>query len=168
MKMMNMISGTILAVLSFLWTSTALAEEKSVNTEEHSELSAEYNMEFIHLSSSQLNLVVEKKDSQCMYESGDDQFNLPIGKQHSVYLEDSNNFFSGCAFKTKSVEWKIFSGPISCHLIFEHGYDTDWYTEIKGCENIVDRASCKGEDCNQKKVYGGDSKIDIKLEISAS
>ncbi|MBI6549927.1 hypothetical protein [Xenorhabdus lircayensis] len=165
MKVMNMISGTILVSLYFLLAAPALAEEKNVNAEKQPVLSAEYNMELKNSSLSQEKLTIIKKSTECMYDSGADQINIGPNEHASIYLKDNDNLFSGCTLSTKRVEWKISSGPMSCDLSFEHGYDAGWYTEIKGCQNIVNSAICAKSDCNQTRVYGGESEIDISVEL---
>ncbi|CDL86465.1 hypothetical protein [Xenorhabdus cabanillasii] len=163
---MKIISCMILALLSFLLTPSLFAVEKNDNIEKKPVFSAEYNMELKNSSFSENSLMMVKRSTECMYDSGQDQINIAPGNQQSAYLKDNDNLFSGCTRETKSVEWSVYGGSISCTLSFEHGYDSGWYTVIKGCPNIVKSAICNGDsNCNQIRVYGGEPNIDINIEF---
>ncbi|MDX7987815.1 hypothetical protein FE392_10805 [Xenorhabdus sp. 12] len=164
---MNKIYSTILVAVCYLLAFPVSAEENEVYTEKQASLSAEYNMEFKNLSSSQYKLKIDKESSKCMYDSGPNELNIGPDEKSDIYLKDNDNIFSGCTLRVKSVSWKVSSGPVSCDLTFEHGYDAGWYTEIKGCENIVERAVCGETDCYEIKAYGGEPKIDISVEFLA-
>ncbi|MDC9582559.1 hypothetical protein PSI15_13465 [Xenorhabdus sp. PR6a] len=163
---MKIISGVILALLSFLLMPSLFAVEKGDNIENQPVFSAEYNMELKNSSFSENSLMMVKRSTECMYDSGADQINIAPGNEQSAYLKDNDNLFSGCTRETKSVEWAVSAGAMRCILSFEHGYDSGWYTVIKGCQGIVQSAICNGDaNCNQIRVYGGESNIDINVEF---
>ncbi|AYA40384.1 hypothetical protein HZS38_07800 [Xenorhabdus nematophila] len=144
------------------------ADEKIVNAEKQQILSADYNMEFKNNSASVNNLVIVKRSTDCMYDSGADQIKIQPGNQQSTHLQDNDNLFSACTLRPKWVEWTVSSDFMSCALRFERGYslsDLGWYTEIKGCSNIVTSATCGNADCNQTRVYGSSSYMDISVEF---
>ncbi|SFO04509.1 hypothetical protein [Xenorhabdus japonica] len=163
---MKIISSAIPVMLSYLLVSSAFAVEENINIEKQPVFSAEYNMEVKNSSFSENSLMMVKKSTECMYDSSADQINIESGNQQSIYLQDNDNLFSGCTRITKRVDWAVSSGSVSCTLSFEHGYDSGWYTQIKGCSDIVKSAICNEDaNCNQIKVYGSESNIDINVEF---
>ncbi|WP_047680988.1 MULTISPECIES: hypothetical protein [Xenorhabdus] len=163
---MKILSNAIFVMLTCLLASLAFAFEENTNTEKQKILSAEYNVELKNSSFSENSLTMTKRSTECMYDSGADQISIAPGNQQSVYLQDNDNLFSGCAFGTKRVEWDVSSGLMSCTLYFEHGYDSGWYTVIEGCPDIVKSAVCNEDaNCNQIRVYGSEPNIDINVEF---
>ncbi len=165
---MKILSNAILVILPYLLASLAFAVEKNTNIEKQQVLSADYNMEFVNRSSSVNDLVIVKRSTDCMYDSGTDQIRIKPGNQQGTHLQDNDNLFSACTLRSKWVEWSVSGGSMNCVLRFEHGYDLsdlDWYTVITGCPNIVKSATCGNADCNQNKVYGSSSYMDISVEF---
>ncbi|SFN40820.1 hypothetical protein [Xenorhabdus japonica] len=165
---MKILSNIILAMLSCLLTFVAFAVEENTHSEKQQILSADYNMEFKNHFSSVNELVIVKRSTDCMYDSGADRISINPGNQQRTHLQDNDNLFSACTLRPKWVEWSVSSGSMSCALRFERGYDVsdlDWYTVIKGCSNIVNSATCGNADCNQNKVYGSSSYMDISVEF---
>ncbi|WP_038267580.1 hypothetical protein [Xenorhabdus cabanillasii] len=165
---MKILSNVILVMLSCLLASLAFAVEESTNTEKQQILSADYNMEFKNHSSSANDLVIVKRSTDCMYDSGVDQVRIKSGNQRGIHLQDNDNLFSACTLRPKWVEWSVSSGSMNCALRFERGYDVSdfgWYTVIKGCQNVVESATCGNANCNQTKVYGSSSYMEINVEF---
>ncbi|MEX0446099.1 hypothetical protein [Xenorhabdus sp. SGI246] len=165
---MKILSNAIFVMLTCLLVSFAFAVEENTNPEKQQILSADYDMEFKNLSSSVNELVIVKRSTDCMYDSGADQVRIQPGNQQGIHLQDNDNLFSACTLRPKWVEWSVSSGSTSCALRFERGYDISdlgWYTVIKGCQNIVKSATCGNTDCNQSKVYGSSSYMDISVEF---
>ncbi|PHM73658.1 hypothetical protein [Xenorhabdus kozodoii] len=163
---MKIISGVIITLLSFLLTPSLFAVEKNTNIKNQPVFSAEYNVELKSSSISENSLTMTKIRTECMYDSGADQIRIEPGNQQSVYLQDNDNLFSGCAFGAKWVEWAVSNDSMSCTLYFEHGYDSGWYTVIKGCPDIVRSAVCNEDaNCNQIRVYGSEPNININVEF---
>ncbi|MBD2815259.1 hypothetical protein ID850_10860 [Xenorhabdus sp. Flor] len=165
MKIVNILFCT---VLYCLLVSPAWADKKMDDAEKQQVLSADYNMEFKNHPSSVNDLVIIKRSTDCMYDSGADQINIAPGNQQGTHLQDNDNVFSACTLRPKWVEWSVSSGSMSCALRFERGYDfsdLNWYTVITGCPNIVQSAICGNADCNQTKIYGSSSYMDISVEF---
>ncbi|MCP9268790.1 hypothetical protein M5U04_11980 [Xenorhabdus sp. XENO-1] len=162
---MKIINILFFAALYCLLISPVRADEKMVNAEKQQILSADYNMEFKNYSSSVNDIVIAKRSTDCMYDSGTDQIRIEPGNQQSTHLQDNDNLFSACTLRPKWVEWAVSSGSMSCALRFERGFDGGWYTVIKGCPDIVKSATCGDADCNQNNVYGSSSYMDISVEL---
>ncbi|CDL84714.1 hypothetical protein [Xenorhabdus szentirmaii] len=165
---MKIINILFCSALYCLLISPVWADEKMVDADKQQILSADYNMEFKNHSSSVNNLVIVKQSSNCMYDSGADQISINPGNKQATHLEDNDNLFSACTLRAKWVEWSVSYDSMSCALRFERGYDFSdlgWYTVIKGCPDIVQSATCGNADCNQTKVYGSSSYMDINVEF---